>query len=117
MSQLNMHLLGTPRIELDGTPLVVDRRKAIAILVYLVLTKQTHSRDTLATLFWPDFDQRSARANLRRTVSGLKQALGGLWLEISRESIAIEQGDTIWVDVERFEQLLRSSDTHGHPDQ
>ena len=117
MSQLYIHLLGTPRIELDGAPLVVDRRKAIAILVYLVLTKQAHSRDTLATLFWPDYDQRSARANLRRTVSGLKQALGGLWLEISRESVAIEQGDTIWVDVERFEHLLRSSDTHGHPDQ
>ncbi|MEA3440852.1 MAG: BTAD domain-containing putative transcriptional regulator, partial [Chloroflexota bacterium] len=117
MSQLNMHLLGTPRIELNGSPLVVDRRKAIAIMVYLVLTKQAHSRDTLATLFWPDYDQGSARANLRRTLSGLKQALGGEWLEISRESVAIEQRDTIWVDVERFERLLMNSDTHGHPDQ
>jgi predicted ATPase/DNA-binding SARP family transcriptional activator/uncharacterized protein HemY len=117
MSQLYMHLLGSPRIELDGSPLVVDRRKAIAILVYLVLTKQAHSRDTLATLFWPDYDQRSARANLRRTVSGLKQALGGEWLEISRESIAIEHRDTLGVDVERFENLLRSNNTHGHPTQ
>lgn len=116
MSQLNLYLLGPPRIEVGRSPIVVNRRKAIALLVYLVLTKQAHRRDTLATLFWPNYDQRSARANLRRTLSSLKQALEGRWLEISRESVAVRQEDGLWVDVERFERLVRSGDAHGHPD-
>jgi DNA-binding SARP family transcriptional activator len=63
MSRLTLYLFGSPRIELDGLPLEVDRRKAIALLIYLALTPQTHSRDAQATLFWPGYDQTNARAN------------------------------------------------------
>ncbi len=75
-----LYLLGTPRLERDGIPVVVDTRKAIALLAYLVVNRQPHSRDTLAALLWPDYDQAHARATLRRTLSTLQKASGGEWL-------------------------------------
>jgi DNA-binding SARP family transcriptional activator len=62
-------LLGAPHIERDGMPVAVDTRKAIALLAYLALVPQRHSRDALAGLLWPDYSQSNARAALRRTLS------------------------------------------------
>lgn len=63
MSCLSLSLLGPPRLEMDGEPVQIGRRKALALLVYLAVTKRLHSRDALATLFWPEYDQSSARAD------------------------------------------------------
>ena len=65
MSRLELYLLGPPRVELDGKLLHLSRRKALAFLAYLAVTGRPHSRDSLATLFWPQHDQKSARAELR----------------------------------------------------
>ena len=76
MSRLALYLLGPPRIERDGHPVDVRRRKAVALLAYLAVTGQGHSRDALATLFWPEHDQSHARAGLRRALASLKKGLG-----------------------------------------
>ena len=57
MSRLALYLLGPPRLELDGEPVEVPRRKAVALLAYLAVTGGHHSRDSLATLLWPEYDQ------------------------------------------------------------
>ncbi|MBC8163606.1 MAG: hypothetical protein H7Z42_20560, partial [Roseiflexaceae bacterium] len=45
MSNLKILLLGSPRIERDNAQIDVDTRKAIALLAYLIMTGQRHSRD------------------------------------------------------------------------
>lgn len=75
MPQLRLLLLGSPQIEINGEPVHLDRRKAVALLVYLAVNRQPHSRDTLATLLWPESDQSRGRAALRRTLSVLNQTL------------------------------------------
>jgi len=50
VAKLTLFLLGQPRIECDGALLVVDTRKAIALLAYIAVTQQPHSREALATL-------------------------------------------------------------------
>ena len=62
MPGLKLFLLGSPRIEQDGQPYEVKRRKLWAILAYLAVSGETQRRDTLATLLWPDSDQSQARA-------------------------------------------------------
>lgn len=57
MSHLAVYLLSTPRIERDGVVVTVDTRKAVALLAFLALTHQHHSRDKLVALLWPDYDQ------------------------------------------------------------
>ena len=63
---LHLHFFGPPRIELDGQPVSLDTRKATALLAYLATAGRRHSRDVLATLLYPNFDQGRARAALRR---------------------------------------------------
>jgi predicted ATPase/DNA-binding SARP family transcriptional activator len=106
-------LLGTPRIEHDGVPVEVDTRKAIALAAYLAVTKQSHTRDALAGLLWPEYNQSRARAALRRTLSSLGKARAEGWLRADRESVDLDD-DTIWVDVARFHDLLAECKEHGH---
>lgn len=106
MSLLSLYLLGPPRIERDGVPISFDTRKAVALLSYLAVTGRPHSRDALAALLWPEYSQVNARATLRRTLSTLNKSLGGEWLEISREAIALVSGPGLWIDMAAFEKLV-----------
>jgi predicted ATPase/DNA-binding SARP family transcriptional activator len=108
MSHLALFLLGPPQIKLNDTPIEFDRRKAVALLAYLAVTGETHSRDTLATLLWSDYDQQRARAALRRTLSALNKALPSTALEVDRETISLRRSPDLWVDVVEFRQYLTS---------
>ena len=108
-------LFGPPRIEIDGTSISVDTRKAVALIAYLAITRQQHSRDSLAALLWPENDQSHARAALRRTLSTLNKALQGQWLDIERETIGLDFRTDLQIDVQTFCHLLAEcSTTHGH---
>ena len=78
----------------------------MALLVYLVINPEFHSRNTLATLLWPGYDQTRARAALRRTLVTLKKAGIGHWLEANRETIGLSHNENLWVDVIQFRQCL-----------
>jgi DNA-binding SARP family transcriptional activator len=108
-------LLGAPHIEHDGVPVEVDTRKAIALVAYLAVTKRSHTRDALAGLLWPEYNQTRSRAALRRTLSSLGKARAEGWLQADRESVALAH-DAIWVDADQFQGLLAECRRHGHTD-
>jgi DNA-binding SARP family transcriptional activator/predicted ATPase len=116
MSGLAIYLLGSPRIERDGSMIEVDTRKAIALLSYLAITGISHTRDALATLLYPDLDQAHARAALRRTLSALNKALDNPALVIRRESLELKYEGDVWVDVRTFTQLQEEIRRHVHRD-
>ncbi len=101
MHPLRISLLGTPLIEVDGRPLEVDTRKATAMLAHLAVTGHAQSREVVAALLWPEFDIDRSRAALRRTLSTLRTALGGRWLDADRSSIALAL-DGAWFDLAEF---------------
>jgi predicted ATPase/DNA-binding SARP family transcriptional activator len=115
MSRLAIFLLGAPRIELDSRPVVPDTRKAVALLAYLAVTGERHTRDTLAALLWPEYDQSRSRAALRRTLSALKSAVEGYGLDARRDSVGLDPAAGIWIDVSRFRELLAEPSGHDHP--
>jgi DNA-binding SARP family transcriptional activator/predicted ATPase len=115
VSRLSLYLLGPPRIERDGEPIKVDTRKAIALLAYIAITGESHRRDALVNLLWPEYDQTRGRAALRRTLSALKKALSGDWLDVDRESIGLNSSADVWLDVGQFRSHLTQCLTHGHP--
>ncbi len=123
MSRLSLYLLGVPRIECDGQPIRLDRRKALALLAYLAVTDESHRRDSLVDLLWPEVDATRGRAALRRTLYALRQALTGDWLDVDREEIGLQPspdrasgtGQVLWVDVDQFRRHLAECETHGHP--
>jgi DNA-binding SARP family transcriptional activator/predicted ATPase len=115
MSRLALYLLGPPRVELAGEPIHIGRTKAVALLAYLVFTAAPHRRDTLAALLWPEYDQSSARADLRRTLSILNRTLGKGWLVADRETAGLNPDEDLWLDVHAFRQRLASCQAHAHP--
>ncbi len=114
MHSLNLHLLGAPRIEQDGLPLRLDTRKAVALLVYLAVTRQPQRRASLVNLLWPEYDRQHGRAALRRTIYVLKRALAGNWMEVDHQTVLLLPDADIWVDVNQFRRLLSECDGHGH---
>lgn len=115
--RLSIALLGPPEIRVDGDPLAVDTRKAVALLSYLAVTNSAPSRDQLVTLLWPDLDADRGRATLRRTLSALRTGLGGRWLGADRSRVWLESTGCD-IDVDQAHELSRSPADHGHgPDQ
>ncbi len=115
MSRLRLFLLGSPRLERNGGRVEVERRTVMALLAYLAVTAQTYSRDTLATLLWPETDQPHARGALRRDISVLNKMLGREGLVVEGQTVALQRTADLWVDVEQFQTRLASCQAHGHP--
>jgi predicted ATPase/DNA-binding SARP family transcriptional activator len=116
VSKLALFLLGQPRIERDGVAITTDTRKAVALIAYVAVTKQRHSRDTLAAFLWPEYDRVRAFANLRRTVWGLEKALSGDYPDVDRDTIGPNPAAELWLDVDRFTELIAACRLHGHPE-
>jgi predicted ATPase/DNA-binding SARP family transcriptional activator/pimeloyl-ACP methyl ester carboxylesterase/Tfp pilus assembly protein PilF len=114
MISLRISLFGVPHIARDGEKISIRRRKSMALLAYLAVSGQSHSRDSLATLLWPDNDQSSARANLRRDLSRLKKHLGEEILLIDRTQVGFNPQGEYWLDVAEFKRLVENARQHGH---
>lgn len=114
MSSLKLFLFGPPHVEHDNQPLKIRRRKEMALLAYLTLTDQIHSREVLATLLWPEFDRSRALSNLRRELSRLKSDMDSDLFLADRKQLSLDPEADLWVDVERFKTLLATVDDHNH---
>ncbi len=113
---LEVRLLGPPEVLVDGRPLRVDTRKAVALLAYLAVTSTPHSRDVLATLLWPGDDPDRARGSLRRTLSTLRSALADRWIRADREWVSFEPETGVFVDIDSVRDRLGEIGEHGHPE-
>jgi DNA-binding SARP family transcriptional activator/predicted ATPase len=115
VARLSVRLLGPLQIALDEEPatgFVSD--KVRALLAYLAMeTGQPHRREKLAGLLWPDWVERSARANLRRALANLRQVVGDHqatppYLHISRQTVQFNPASDAWIDVAAFSDLVQA---------
>ena len=99
-------LLGSPRL-LMGSKLVSDfaTNKAQALLFYLVVTGQPHSRERLATLLWDEMTDVQAKKNLRTVLPDLRRLVGEHLL-IERQTVAFQRAKAYWLDVEVLRRSL-----------
>ncbi|MDX2141289.1 MAG: BTAD domain-containing putative transcriptional regulator [Chloroflexota bacterium] len=108
MKRLNLYFMGTPRIQLEGRPVAIERHKAVALLAYLAVTERGHSRDWLATLLWPEVE--TSRAQLRIALSVLRQRIGDEWFETSHGEVGLRY-DAIWTDVGQIKSTIARQNT------
>jgi len=110
VSHLVLHLFGQPRLEQDGRPEEIKFRKSWALLAYLGAGETDATRDTLATLLWPESDQDHARASLRRALFELNQTPLGTWLVADRFTISLRPEARHHIDVVEFARLVARGD-------
>ncbi|HRF97455.1 MAG TPA: hypothetical protein PLZ51_19745, partial [Aggregatilineales bacterium] len=113
MAQLHISLLGTPQIQLNNAPIEFERRKAMALFAYLVITRQVHNREALASFFFPDGEPSRALAYLRNTLWTINKQLGDGWLEIERDTVRAIIHNGLWVDVLAFEGYEAQTDVQA----
>jgi DNA-binding SARP family transcriptional activator/tetratricopeptide (TPR) repeat protein len=105
--RLDIRLLGAPEILVDGEPLHVDTRKAVAVLALLATDARPYARDELAALLWPDSDDEAARGALRRTLSTLRSAIGDGPVRIDRAKVELDRRE-VRADIDVVDGAARS---------
>src|SRR5215471_4126187 len=93
MSLLQVSVLGSPEIFLDGIRLTFPLRKAQALLVYLAVEGGMHSRSKLAAFLWPDSKAEIGRIALRNVLVSLRRLLVETEVTASQQHhLLVEQG-------------------------
>src|SRR5437016_697146 len=76
MGQLHLAFLGTPEVRHAEQVVTFRTRKALALLIYLVVNGSLHSREKLTALLWPESEEEQSRATLRSTLVYVRTSLG-----------------------------------------
>ena len=108
-----LFLFGAPQLTHHYTPIHIGRKKALGLLAYLATSEYPLTRDNLAAFFWPEHAPSQAYAELRRTLSVLRQALGDI-LAINRETVFIPPDSPLQVDVRIYQNLINAWRGHCH---
>lgn len=110
MIQIDLQLFGYPEIRVDGRPVSLPLRKALAALTYVVEARAPVSRDAVATLLWPEADEATARSRLRRLLHRMHQHLGAGIIASDRISLCVTPGIELRVDTQMFEFACQDGD-------
>ena len=106
MKKLELTFLGQPDFKVENESINnLVLRKGLALVAYLAVTKQAHSREALAGLLWGEMTEENARRNLRVTLTKLRRYFDD-HLIIQRRSIAFNVDSDYWLDVDTFEAYL-----------
>ena len=109
MTALKLTLLGRPQVLLDDQPIPdLNSSKAQALLFYLAVTRQRHSRQELAGLLWSDKTEERARNNLRVEITRVRPLLAE-YLDIQRPSLRLRSSTGVVCDVTSFLELVEAS--------
>ncbi|HVF64840.1 MAG TPA: tetratricopeptide repeat protein [Casimicrobiaceae bacterium] len=109
---LRLALLGQSAAYDGEAPVRCASKKAFALFAYLALERRSHSRRSLALLFWGSRDAEAARTSLRATLFRLPDPLARC-VAIDRETLRITDSAALACDVEAFEALAQGSDLAG----
>jgi DNA-binding SARP family transcriptional activator len=113
---LQLNLLGTPRILVNGEPLMeLKSVKTQALLFYLAVSRRAHTRPELAGLLWGDMPESAARANLSKSLSLLRSQLRETII-IERNAVSLAGETEVWVDVVDFDKIFQDATETGTRD-
>ncbi len=106
--------LGTVVLKSGENNVLLETRKATALLAYLCVTSRDHQREALETMFWGEHDQQSAQSNLRRNLSSLNKSIDGGLIVADREKVGIQPGSPNFVDCKIFHDKVEKARKHSH---
>ncbi len=121
MRRIAICLLGPFEVTIDGELVTrFEYAKVRALLAYLAVESyRPHTRAHLATLLWPDQPDRTARGSLSQALTILRNVLGDKTADrpvllTDAQTVQLDPGGAIEIDVTQFLALLRASDAHVH---
>ena len=100
---LRLRLVGEIAAEADGESRSLPAGRPRALLAWLALRPGLQPRSAVASVFWPDVLDESARASLRSALWTLRRSLGEEALVATRDRVGLAEGT--WVDVLEADRL------------
>ena len=114
---IRIRVFGELAVEIDGRAVErIASGRARALLGWLALHPGLHPRSRVASVFWPDVLEESARVSLRTGLAALRRELGepaAACIVASRTAVGIEDRPGLWIDAREFDRLVAA----GHGDQ
>ncbi len=123
MTHLSLGFLGGFVVSLDAEPVTAfGADKARALLAYLATEPgRPHPRAHLATMFWPNLDDKKAGHNLSQTLLRVRHALqqrqganSSRFLLASYQEVTFNECSDFDLDVARFRSLFDAIAGHSH---
>ncbi|WP_017302051.1 nickel-binding protein [Nodosilinea nodulosa] len=112
---LHVRLLGEFYLAADGVPIQgANSERLQALLAFMLLHQDAPQfRQQIAVYLWPDATDADAKANLRRRLHELKQAIPGIdrWLRIDAKTIQWVTTEDFQCDVVTFNRAIAQADT------
>jgi DNA-binding SARP family transcriptional activator/predicted ATPase len=113
VENLELLFFGNLVFRKDGeTVREIKSRKAQALLCYLAVTGQSHSRSALAGLLWGGMSESRARMNLSQALTTLRRSFSD-HLTITRQRVAFDKESGSWVDVIAFKAAVTEASVDG----
>lgn len=108
---LEIYTLGGLSITCGKEPVTgLASSKAEALLAYLATTRRTYPREALAELLWENRPQKRSMSNLRVVLTSIREHLSP-YVEITRQTVAMNQESSYWLDVAELEKHV--TETHS----
>jgi len=113
---LGVCLLGQPQFLHYGRPFrFAASRRALALTCYLILKRRAPvSRGAVTLAIWPDDDEATARAALRRelhrAVKALPEAGSEPWILADQTELRWNEAADVWLDIDEFERYVAERD-------
>ena len=89
---LEIFLLQTPSVLLDGKPVIFPYKKAEALFYYMAVQGKA-TRDEIAALLWEDCPNDIAHKNLRHALYMVKRAMGAQYILSPQRNLLVFQAD------------------------
>ncbi len=83
-------------------------RKGCALLAYLIVTRESHSREAVADLLWNASSTAQSLRNLRKLLHQLRQLVPGL--QATRQQLSYQPHDEVEIDLYTLNDGLASRD-------
>jgi DNA-binding SARP family transcriptional activator/predicted ATPase len=106
--ELSIRLLGRPELTCRDEPVVIERRKTLALIAYLAVTEKPSTRGVLTELLWPEAPAGRASAYLRNALWLIKQTPVSPWLETPGDRVRLRHDPDCRVDVIAFRRCIRA---------
>jgi DNA-binding SARP family transcriptional activator len=103
-------LLGVPEMVWQGQSFTLPRRQARALLYYLAAELHPVPRDQLTFLLWPDIFESTARRNLTRLLSYLRNTLPHPDLLVTTQTAVALDADLAGVDTVQFSKWCTANE-------
>lgn len=92
----------------------VKRRRVMALLAYLAVTGQRHSREKLIDLIYHGQALSLTGNDFRQRLSNLKSLIGNDFLAVDRTSVHIAQSPDLWIDAAIFRDNIDAAKKLSH---